>query len=198
MAQIVPFRGIRYDPARIADMSAVVTQPYDRIGKEEQATYYERSPYNIVRIVKGRSEPGDNGINVYTRAAALLKAWLEQGLLRRDATPSLYIYHQRYTFEKDEWTRKGVIALGKLEPKKVHAHERTLKGPKEDRLRLMRATEANFGHIFMLYSDPTRRADGILAEAIEGKAPTIEAKDDFGNRHTVWQISEPDVVTTVT
>ena len=198
MAQFLPFRGIRYDPAKIADRNAVVTQPYDRIGEEEQAAYYERSPYNIVRIVKGRVESGDNGTNnVYTRAATLLETWLAQGTLRRDAIPSLYVYHQTYSFEKDEWTRKGVIALGKLEPERVHAHERTLKGPKEDRLRLMRATEANFGHIFMLYSDPTRRADGILAETIEGKTPTIEAKDDFGNRHTVWQVSDPDVITEV-
>lgn len=197
MAQIVPFRGIRYDPRQIADMSAVVTQPYDRIGEEEQVIYYERSPYNIVRIIKGRPEPGDNGENVYTRAATLLKAWLGSGLLQQDSTPSLYVYHQTYTFENTELTRKGVIALGKLEPEKVHAHERTLKGPKEDRLQLMRATEANFGHIFMLYSDPTQLADKVLAKAIEGKAPTIEVKDDFGNQHIVWQVSEPDVIVQV-
>jgi uncharacterized protein (DUF1015 family) len=194
MAQIIPFRGIRYNPDRVTDMSAVVTQPYDRIGEEEQAIYYERSPYNIVRIIKGRAEPGDNGINVYTRATVLLKTWLEEGLLRQDTTPSLYVYHQAYTFEGARLTRKGVIALGMLEPEKVHAHERTLKGPKEDRLRLMRATEANFGHIFMLYSDPTRRADEILVEAIESKTATIEAKDDFGNHHTVWQVSDPSMI----
>jgi uncharacterized protein (DUF1015 family) len=197
MAEIIPFRGVRYNPHRIIDISAVVTQPYDRIGEREQTIYYGRSPYNIVRIIKGRPAPGDNGENVYTRAAAYWRTWLEQGLFQQDTTPSLYVYHQRYTFEGVELTRKGVIVLGKLEPEKVHAHERTLKGPKEDRLRLMRATEANFGHIFMLYSDPARRADKVLAKAIEGEAPTIEAKDDFENQHTVWQVSDSGAISQV-
>lgn len=197
MAHVIPFRGIRYDPEKVGDISAVVAQPYDRIGEKEQEIYYARSPYNIVRIIKGKSLPTDDGENVYTRAAAFLKEWLSRGILKRDGTPSLYAYHQEYTFNGARLTRKGVIALGKLEPEKVHAHERTLKGPKEDRLKLMRATEANFGHIFMLYSDPARRADAGIEKAIENVSPTIEATDDFGNRHLVWQITDPTVIATV-
>ncbi|HDL85501.1 MAG TPA: DUF1015 domain-containing protein, partial [Candidatus Acetothermia bacterium] len=197
MAHIIPFRGVRYDPSRAGETSDLVAQPYDRIGEEEQKTYYERSPYNIVRIIKGIAQPGDNGENVYTRAAAYLRKWLDEGILVRDETPSVYVYHQEYSFGGERLVRKGVIALGKLEPERVHAHEKTLKGPKEDRLRLMHATEANFGHIFMLYSDPERKADEALAAVIDGIAPTIEATDDLGNLHRVWQVTDPAVIETV-
>ena len=197
MAHIIPFRGVRYSTSRAGEASDLVAQPYDRIGEQEQEIYYERSPYNIVRIIKGRAQPEDNGENVYTRAGSYLQQWLDEGILVRDETPSLYVYHQEYRFGGERLTRKGFIALGKLEPEKVHAHERTLKGPKEDRLRLLRATEGNFGHIFMLYSDPQRVADAALDGAITGVPPTIVAKDDFGNRHLVWQITDPDVISTV-
>jgi uncharacterized protein (DUF1015 family) len=197
MAQIIPFRGIRYDKQKVGDITSVVAPPYDRIYEREQAVLYERSPYNIVRIVKGETQPEDNGGNVYTRAADSFMAWLEDGILVRDEAASLYAYHQTYTFEGEHLTRKGVIALGKLEPEKVHAHERTLKGPKEDRLRLMRATEANFGHIFMLYADPTRAADEALQSGVDGKTPTIEAMDDFGNRHMVWEVTDSGVINAV-
>jgi len=194
MAHIVPFRGIRYDKEKVGDITNVVSPPYDRIYEREQSILYNRSPYNIVHITKGKPSPNDNGENVYTRAASYLAEWVKEGVLLRDERPALYFYHQQYTFADEQLTRKGVIALGKLEPEKVHAHEKTLKGPKEDRLRLLRACEANFGHIFMLYSDPTRTADKALQAAIAGKAPTIEAGDDFSNRHLVWQITDPEVI----
>jgi len=197
MAHIIPFRGIRYDKEKVGDITNVVSPPYDRIYEHEQAILYERSPYNIVRIVKGETQPNDNGGNVYTRAADSFAAWLKDGILACDEAPSLYAYHQEYTFEGEQLARKGMIALGKLEPEKVHAHERTLKGPKEDRLRLMRATESNFGHIFMLYADPTRAADEALQSAVDGKPPTIEAMDDFGNRHTVWEVTDSGVINAV-
>jgi uncharacterized protein (DUF1015 family) len=197
MAQIIPFRGVRYNPDRIADPSAVVTAPYDRIDAEQQQAYYARSPYNIVRIIKGRPQAGDNGQNVYTRAADTLAAWRRDQIVVRDETPSLYAYHQTYRFAGQELVRKGVIALGKLEPERVHAHERTLRGPKEDRLRLMRATQANFGHIFMLYSDPSRTVNQALGPALGERRPTVEATDDFGNTHRVWQITDSRAIRAV-
>jgi uncharacterized protein (DUF1015 family) len=195
MAHIVPFRGYRYDPGKVGRISDVVTPPYDRVYPEIQAACYERSPYNIVRIIKGKTDPDDSDAeNVYTRAAGFLHRWIDEGVLVRDVEPALYVYHQEYSFEGRRLTRKGVVALGKLEPEKVHAHERTLKGPKEDRLKLMRATEANFGHIFMLYRDPERVADGVLTSAIDGIEPLIEAADDERNAHRVWRVGDPSVI----
>ena len=198
MAQIIPFRGYRYDPVIVGDISDVVTPPYDRVYPDVQQACYQRSPYSIVRIIKGPAEESDSdGNNVYTRAAEYLNEWIREKILIRDTEPALYAYHQSYSFEGTHLTRKGVIALGKLEPEKVHAHEKTLKGPKEDRLKLMRATEANFGHIFMLYDDPARSTEVALQAIVENEQPLIEAEDADGNSHQVWRITDKAVVGTI-
>jgi uncharacterized protein (DUF1015 family) len=195
VARIIPFRGYRYDAAKVGSISDVVSPPYDRVYPDVQEACYGRSPYNVVRIIKGKEEPGDDGErNVYTRASEALRAWIAGGVLIRDRVPGLYAYHQTYRFGGERLTRKGIVALGKLEPEKVHAHERTLKGPREDRLRLMRATEANFGHIFMLYCDPERRADRAMAAATEGRAPDVVAEDADGNEHRVWCVTDEEAI----
>ncbi len=198
MAHVIPFRGVRYNPRIVSDMSDVVAPPYDRVYPDVQEACLARHPNNIVRIIKGQATPSDNDTeNVYSRAAASLSSWLQQGVLIRDETPAIYAYHQEYTFEGQTFTRKGIIALGQLEPEKVHAHEKTLRGPKEDRLRLMKATEANFGHIFMLYSDPDRSADRAAESAICGQAPLIQARDGDGNLHQVWSITSTETIRVV-
>ncbi len=198
MAAIIPFRGYRFDPGVVGSISDVTAPPYDRVYPDVQQACYQRSPYNIVRIIKGRPQPDDDPAeNVYTRAAATLRRWIDERVLVQDPEPALYAYHQAYRFEGQQLIRKGIIALGKLEPEKVHAHERTLKGPKEDRLRLMRAAEANFGHIFMLYDDPDRAADRQMAAAVDGAEPLIEATDADGNTHRVWRVVEPSVIEAV-
>jgi uncharacterized protein (DUF1015 family) len=198
VAQIIPFRGYRYDRAIVGDISDVVTPPYDRVYPDVQQSCYQRSPYSIVRIIKGLPEATDSdGCNVYTRAAEFLNEWIAAEILVRDSEPAFYVYHQTYSFEGEHLTRKGIIALGKLEPEKVHAHEKTLKGPKEDRLKLMQATEANFGHIFMLYDDPARTTERVLQAVVENQAPLIMAKDADDNTHQVWRITDTDVIATI-
>ena len=99
MANIVPFRGIRFNKHKVQDLSKVVTQPYDRIRTDLQDRYYDLHPYNIVRIIKGRELETDtpDGENVYTRAADYCRAWLDAGYLQRGAKPALYVYHQTFT-----------------------------------------------------------------------------------------------------
>lgn len=195
MAQIIPFRGYRYDPAIVGDISDVVAPPYDRVYPDVQQACYRRSPFNIVRIIKGIHEENDSdGSNVYTRAADYLDEWITKEVLIRESEPAFYAYHQTYTFEGERLTRKGVIALGKLEPEKVHAHEKTLRGPKEDRLKLMQATEANFGHIFMLYDDPSRATEKALQAVVDNEPPLIEAEDADGNAHQVWRITDETII----
>ncbi len=192
MAEINAFRGVRYDVKKISSLTDVVTPPYDRVPEDVQTALYARSPLNMVRIIKGRVEPSDDERNnVYTRAARTFQEWLASGVLVRDPGPSLYVYHQEYTFGGQRLVRKGVMALAKLEPEKVHAHEKTLKGPKEDRLKLMRASEANFEHVFMLYNDPQRVADRALSVAIADRKPDMIAEDADRNQHRVWRISDP-------
>ena len=195
MAKVYPFRGVRYNLDVVGDLSKVVTQPYDRIGPKEEEEYRRRSPYNIVRVIGGKVPPADEA--EYARRAETFRKWLAEGVLVRDPEPALYAYYQEFEWEGEVHTRKGVVALLDLKESSVKAHEKTLKGPKEDRLRLLRATEANFGHIFMLYQDPSRRASGAVDEEVAGRAPEMEARDDFGNRHMVWRITDEEAIRTV-
>jgi len=198
LAHIIPFRGFRYDSGKVDGISNVVAPPYDRVYPDVQEACYARSPHNVVRIIKGKaSEDDGDSSNVYTRAAEHLRDWIGSDVLVRDPEPGIYAYHQTYAFGGERLTRKGIVALGRVEPENVHAHEKTLRGPREDRLRLMRATEANFGHIFMLFSDPQRAADRAVASAIEGRAPDVEALDADGNEHRMWRITEAATISAV-
>src|SRR5690348_8518331 len=167
MAYLAPFRALRYDPARV-DIAQVVTQPYDKITAEMREAYYAGNPNNLVRIILGKGEPGDDPENNrYTRAAQFFQDWRRQGIFLQDAQPSIYAYGQRFTKPGGgpEMERRGFIALGRLEDYSagiVHRHEQTLAKPKADRLELLRATRAHFGQLFMLYSDPAFEIDALL------------------------------------
>jgi uncharacterized protein (DUF1015 family) len=199
MANIAPFRALRYHPARVS-LSQVVTQPYDKISPRMQEQYYESSPYNLVRIILGKRTPADQtGDNPYTRAAAFLADWRRDGIFVQDAEPSLYFYSQRFTIpgSQTELERRGFIGLGRIEDysaQVVFRHEQTLAKPKADRLDLLRATRAHFGQIFMLYSDPTAEIESALAS---GDAPDMETRDEYGVLHRVWKVSDPQVISRV-
>ena len=193
MAEIFPFRGIRYNPDRV-DLSEVVTQPYDKITPEMQEEYYRRSPYNYVRIILNK-EPGERR---YAEAERLLDLWLEEGILIRDEEPTLYAYHQEYQLEGGQrLTRKGFVALFKLSEygKGILPHERTLAKPKEDRLKLIRATRANLGQIFVLYSDPELKVNRLLDQAVSDS--DLGSDSDSGSGREPLSAVEPFDPTTV-
>ncbi len=198
MATIRPFRGTRYHPDRIDDLSGVISQPYDRVRHGLQDRYYEQSPYNIVRIIKGKEKPGnDADENVYTRARSFYDSWLQEGILMREETPALYVLRQSFTLpDGTEKTRQGLVVALKLVPfdeGTVLPHERTHSGPKVDRLNLMRATEANFGHIFMLY--PGNGINDLLDAAVEN-TPGLEARELFENEvlQQFWPVTNPEII----
>ena len=199
MAEISPFRAVRYDPSRV-DLPTVVTQPYDKITPEMQERYYAASPHNLVRIILGKREAADHaGENVYTRAAAHFRDWRQQGIFVQEAQPSIYSYVQHFTVPggSKESERRGFIALGHLEDYADHVvfrHEQTLAKPKADRLDLLRATRAHFGQLFMLYSDPAAEIDNLLTTAA---APEIDTRDEYGVRHQVTKVSEPGLIDSV-
>src|SRR5512140_1990429 len=117
MATIRPFSGIRYHTAKVKDLSLVITQPYDRIDKAQQEAYYAQSPYNVVRIDYGKTSPDLPSDNVYIRARDYMSDWLLDGVLQRDATPSLYILEQAYTTPDGQTrTRRGFTAALELTP----------------------------------------------------------------------------------
>jgi len=200
MASIRPFRAFRYDLQRVA-ANDVITQPYDKITPAMQERYYAANPYNMVRIILGRSEPGDSSANnVYSRAAGYFRDWKAAGILRLDDQPSIYAYSQRFTApgSGEQHERDGFIALGRVEDYAtgvVHRHEQTLAKPKADRLDLLRATRAHFEQLFMLYED----SGGIEAtlRAAGPTKPAIEMTDDYGVLNRVWQISDPAAIESV-
>ncbi len=161
-----------------------------------QRRYLSLSPYNLVRIILGEKSPSDSERdNVYTRAAAHLDCWIQEGVLDREAEPSLYAYFQRFKVPDTGETleRKGFIGLGAVEDYSanvVHRHEQTLSGPKKDRLELLRHTHAHFGQIFMLYPDPELAVDKILDEAAAG-TPLLAIEDEYGALHRVWRVFDP-------
>jgi uncharacterized protein (DUF1015 family) len=205
MATIAPFHGIRYNPHKIGDLSQVVSQPYDRVRYGLQDRYYNLHPFNIVRITKGRELEGDTpgGENVYTRARDYFQTWLDAGYLLRDTKPALYVYHQTFALpDGTELTRKAFItALELVEFSEgiVLPHERTLSGPKTDRLNLLRATETNFGQIFMLYPDPDNHINALFDAAISGHPPDADVRELFEKdvRQQMWVVTDPKVLTRI-
>lgn len=195
MAQIFPFQPYRYT-AEAGPIANLVTQPYDKISHAMRERYLALSPFNLVRIILGKPEPSDcANENAYTRAAAHFKAWIEAGILARDAGPALYAYFQEFNVPDtgERLVRKAFIGLGAVEDYSagvVHRHEQTLTGPKKDRLELLRHTRAHFGQIFMLYPDPECAVDRVLDEAAAA-APLFSVTDEYGAVHTMWPIREP-------
>lgn len=187
MATIYPFRGFRFDAGKVGRVSDVVTQPYDKIPESLRAEYFERSPFNIVRVIKNRN---------YSQAARFLDRWIEEGVMAQDAQPSIYVYEQVFDFEGIELSRKGFICLVSLDDEDlvVKGHERVLDKPLEDRLNLIRATEANEGLVFTLFSDPELSVDALLDKFTLGRTPEIEVVDDFGVTNRLWQLADADAL----
>lgn len=196
MATIRPFAAYRYDLGRVHAQD-VVTQPYDKISSDMRQRYLAASPYNLVRVILGEPQAGDNGeSNVYTRAAGHLSSWISEGVLRRDPEAGVYPYTQTFTApEHAAATRRGFIALGKLEPyehRVVFRHEQTLSGPKQDRQALLRATRTHVGQIFMLYSDPTQTVEAELLE--RARSPVAEVRDEYGTAHRLYRETDAGVL----
>ena len=198
MADILPFRALRYNPAKVS-AGDVMTQPYDKITPAMQARYYETSPYNLVRVILGKPQSADTpNDSVYTRAAASLQEWQDQGILQRDPEPGLYVYSQIFKVPGDptgvEAERRGFIALGRVEDYDrlvVFRHEQTLTGPKADRLKLLQTTQAHCELLFMVYSDPQDEVGKALKQ--DGP-PTVELRDEYGVLHRMWKVSDPATV----
>ena len=188
--EIKAFRGLRFDNSVVSDAGGCVCPPYDVIDAQLQGELYERSEYNIVRIIKGKTFPVDTAEdNQYTRGAGLLEAWIGEGALKADSACAIYGYVQDFSIGSNRFQRSGFVSLGRLEEfgGGVLPHETTLDGPKADRLNLMRSTAAQFGQIFMLYDDPEKIADSVITKAAQGDA-LIDFTDDNDVRHRLFAI----------
>ncbi|HWZ50114.1 MAG TPA: DUF1015 domain-containing protein [Granulicella sp.] len=206
MARIYPFRALRYNPA-LVDLQDVVTQPYDKISPAMQQRYYEASPYNLIRVILGKAEPGDNEqANVYTRASEYLKEWRKKNVLAEETEPALYGYSQTYTVphtggatgKPEVRERRGFIALGHLydyADKVVYRHELTHAKAKSDRMSLFKATRTYCEQIYMLYSDPAFTAERLIFGSGGESAPAdLAITDEYGVVHRVWKLTDPALI----
>lgn len=192
MADVQPLRGIRYNSEFVSDLARVITPPFDVISPEAQERYYDRSPYNVVRLELGREYPTDNVLdNRYSRSAATFAEWRQQGVLRQDAVPRYYLYQQRFTHGGKSYTRASLLARVRLEPwsaRVILPHEHTMAKLKNDRLQLMRACSANFSPIMCMYDDPQGRIRRLLAPYAENAE--IQATDEAGVEHRLHPVTD--------
>jgi len=193
MTDVRAFRALRYDPARVA-LDRVVVPPYDVIAPDERAVYWDRDPHNAIRLELTR-DAADEASTDYREVAQTLAAWQQDGALRRDARPAVYALRQRFTApDGSEHMRDGFFALLHLEDyarRIVRPHERTLSGPKADRLKHLRATAANLSSVFLLYEDPQRALNALLAARLDA-GPAAVAHDAAGVEHRLVPVADAD------
>jgi uncharacterized protein (DUF1015 family) len=198
MARLEPLRALHYDPAVAGPLQNLAAPPYDVIDPEQRAELASRSPYNVVQIDLPE-DPADG--DRYGHAAALLEQWRADGAVVEDDEPALWAIVQDYTGPDGRTlTRHGFFARVRVEdygPGTIRPHERTHPGPKEDRLRLTRATQANLSPIFSLYSDPELAAWRALEPATQQSEPFGEVTEPDGTRNRIWRIADPDTIATV-
>jgi uncharacterized protein (DUF1015 family) len=192
MAEIAPFRGLRYNLAKVPDLNAVVIPPYDVISPAQQEAFHRMSVYNMVHLELGKRSAEDTvDNNPHTRAARYLGQWQLQQVLLREAQPAIYYYALDYSVGKQiRKTRYGFICALRLEDFRsgcVRPHEKTFQAVKDERLQLMNACHANLSPVFALYSDAAQVIDHYLQEARESD-PVIDYQDSQGQHHRLWRV----------
>ncbi len=197
MAEITPFRGILYSQEKIENFESVVAPPYDVISPSFQEELYQKSDYNIVRLILGKTLESDNDQNNrYTRADKDLNDWLDKGILHQNGCECVYYCSQDYLFNGERKKRVGFVARVKLEEYSkgiIFPHEFTLSKPKEDRLKLTRACRVNFSQVFGLFSDPQNTINSFIENEVE-RETFSEVKDSEGVVHTFGNISNKDII----
>ncbi|HQB93646.1 MAG TPA: DUF1015 domain-containing protein [Candidatus Omnitrophota bacterium] len=193
-----PMRAWRYNTNRL-DISNVIAPPYDVISPEKQQKLCDRSPYNVVRLILNQKGAADNDQNnTYTRARDLLKDWQEKSILIREDEPSFYVYRQTFKDPVSGQTKNRSALLGRirLQPFEngiIVPHEKTLRGPKADRMNLIRMVKTNLSPVFGLYKDEGYQVRGLVQDPLNSRS-VFQAADDEGIVHSLSAISDPDII----
>lgn len=200
MAEVAPFRGVLYNPDIITDMADVVTPPYDVISPEEQESFYQRHPNNVIRLILGKKRPGEeDNSGVHARAGKYFQQWMQDKILIRDAKPALYLTSVNFEMGKEMISRYGLIGNVRLEPFEkgiVLPHERTFSKVRNERLELMKSCHTNFSPIFGLYSDDAGILDR-LQTAVQEQKPDMAFTDSKELEHKLWRITDPETLSEV-
>lgn len=199
MAKITPFPGIRFNPDRVGNLAHVISPPYDKISNPERKRLWNLDEHNVVKLILPPPSDSDTDVMTqstdsesaewYEEAAKRLREWQSQGILKNDE-PSLYVYHQTYTYKNVTLTRSGLFVALQLEDNSgPHAHEHTFEGPKADRLRLTRAAQANLSPIFLLGGGEENGWRDLFARAT---TPLVDFTDHEGHKHQLWALTGED------
>ncbi len=198
MAQIRPFAAIHYPKRKDLDFSKVIAPPYDVLDERDKAELQARHPNNVVTIDLPHLPPKTAGPDeTYGKANQTLQAWLSAGILQHDSRAALYPYTQSYDHAGRTFHRRGFIALVRLSPfgaGQIVPHEKTYKGPIEDRLKLMHATGVQLSPIFGLFSDPGNKVTSALYHNLS--LPMLSGTL-AGVKNDLWSVNDAHTINTV-
>jgi len=198
MAEVLPLRALHYDLRAVGSLDAVTAPPYDVVDSDMRAELAAHSPFNVVEIDLPVAPGGDDP---YLHAQTTFEAWRQQGIVVKDREPALWPATQEFEMPDGERrTRRGFLCRVRVEdygPGRIRPHERTQPGPKEDRLRLTRATRANLSPIFSLFPDPEGAAWAALEPASASNVPFGSATDAEGTTTTIWRCADEAAIATV-
>ena len=194
VAEIIPFRALRYNPRFVPDLAQVVAPPYDVISPEAQDRYYARHPYNVVRLILAKDAAKAAGRDRYASAAHTFADWRRDSVLLRDLAPAVYLYEQAFSLgDSQRLRRRGMFVLVRLHDYAdgvILPHERTFSRYKDDRLRLMRACPANLEAILGFFPGPNPGVAAVLDRHLATE-PTVAVVDEDGIGHRLWLVQEP-------
>ena len=201
MAFIAPFKGLHYNPAKVANLTAVVTPPYDVIRPDERQIFAARDPHNMVHLILPQAAPGDDRFtNRYTRAAARFRQWQKDQVLVRDPAPAFYFWETDFQHAGRTLTRAGLAALVRLEPLSgggIKPHEQTFSAVKADRLELFKASQANFSPIFSIFPDPPPGRVMNLLQGGRPESPLLAFEDTLGYVQRLYRVTDAETITEV-
>ena len=193
MAKVAPFRAVRFNPAKVANMEEVVSPPYDVVGPEAQAALESRHPYNMIHLDLTKFGGTEISDSRYQNAKDTFDSWLQDEVLLRDDQPAIYLYATDYTLPNGKRLRRkglsAMVGLHEFSEGVVKPHEKTFRGVTDDRLRLIDTCQAQFSQIFSLYPD----ADGAVMNILEAACPSeplYQVADQDGCQHTIWAITD--------
>jgi uncharacterized protein (DUF1015 family) len=193
MSLVSPFVGLLFDDSVVGSHDRVTTPPYDVISDDERRHYLDASPYNVIRLVLGPDDTGDGGAgNKYRQAASELETWRSNGVLVPTDRASFYPYEMRFSLHGRRRAIRGLVCAVDLEDwgGSIVPHERTMPGPIEDRLRLMRAVRTNLSSIHAVFRGPSEPFAAFLDDAMT-HGPAVTTSDEAGVEHTLW-VTEPN------
>jgi uncharacterized protein (DUF1015 family) len=197
MAELVPWRALHYNPEKISNLAKVVTPPYDVISPEQQAGYYDKHLYNVIRLILPRPQRNNpDPDSRYLQAAEDFTVWRREKVLIRDTAPALFYWETEYSLEGQTHVRRAVVGLVRLESFEsgvVRPHEKTFSAHKNDRFKLMSQVQAHLSTVFALYPD---RTDAVLTGLRQGlpTAPMFDFEDYEGSRQRFYRVTDPGAI----